>query len=83
MERIVLNVLVDYIKEEEEKEENNKIIHNFIQKLEEKENELSKEIQALYDAGLKGGFMTWNAYSAENNLNKYKLQKDAYTKEYK
>lgn len=44
---------------------------------------VSKQIEALYDNGLKGGYMTWNAYSYSNKLNKYKLQKAAYSKEYK
>ena len=42
-------------------------------------NEVMKEIQGLYDAGLTGGYMTWNSGS---NLNKYKEQKAAYQKEY-
>ena len=44
--------------------------------------EVEQEIKALYDSGLDGGFMTWNAFSAKNNLEKYKKQKDAYMKEY-
>ena len=44
--------------------------------------EVSEQIKALYDNGLTGGYMTWNAYSYKNNLNKYKNQKDAYVKEY-
>ena len=44
--------------------------------------EVEKQIQALYDNGLTGGYMTWNAFSAKNNLEKYKKQKDAYAKEY-
>ena len=44
--------------------------------------EVEKQIKALYDNGLDGGYMTWNAFSAKNNLEKYKLQKDAYNKEY-
>ncbi len=43
-------------------------------------NEISAQIKALYDNGLDGGYMTWNAAS---NINRYKAQKDAYTKEYK
>lgn len=46
-------------------------------------NEVSAQIKALYDNGLTGGYMTWNAFSYKNNLNKYKNQKEAYTKEYK
>lgn len=46
-------------------------------------NEVSAQIKALYANGLSGGYMTWNAFSYKNNLNKYKAQKDAYTKEYK
>ena len=46
-------------------------------------DEVSKQIKALFDNGLDGGYMTWNAYSAQNNLKKYKNQKEAYTKEYK
>jgi len=45
--------------------------------------EVSDQIRALYDNGLDGGYMTWNAFSYKNNLNKYKNQKEAYTKEYK
>ena len=45
--------------------------------------EVEAQIKALYDNGLDGGYMTWNAYSYLNNLTKYKNQKDAYTKEYK
>ncbi len=44
--------------------------------------EVSDQIKALFDNGLTGGYMTWNAYSYKNNLPKYKSQKDAYTKEY-
>ncbi len=44
--------------------------------------EVSAQIKALYDNGLDGGYMTWNAYSYLNNLKKYKNQKDAYMKEY-
>ena len=44
--------------------------------------EVEKQIKALYDNGLDGGYMTWNAFSAKNNLEKYKKQKDAFTKEY-
>ena len=40
---------------------------------------LTKQIQGLYDAGLKGGYMTWNSGS---NLAKYKSQKSAFDKEY-
>ena len=43
---------------------------------------VSDQIKALFDNGLTGGYMTWNAYSYKNNLPKYKMQKDAYTKEY-
>ena len=45
--------------------------------------EVEAQIKALYDNGLDGGYMTWNAFSYKNNLNKYKNQKDAYIKEYK
>ena len=45
--------------------------------------EVESQIKALVDNGLDGGFMTWNAFSAKNNLEKYKLQKNAYTKEYR
>ena len=44
--------------------------------------EVADQIKALYDNGLNGGYMTWNAYSYKNNLNKYKNQKEAFTKEY-
>ena len=45
--------------------------------------EVSAQIKALYDNGLDGGYMTWNAFSYLHNLEKYQRQKDAYTKEYK
>ena len=45
--------------------------------------EVSAQIKALYDNGLNGGYMTWNAFSYLHNLEKYQRQKDAYTKEYK
>ena len=45
--------------------------------------EVSAQIKALYDNGLTGGYMTWNAFSYLHNLEKYQRQKDAYTKEYK
>lgn len=41
--------------------------------------EVSQQIEGLYDAGLSGGYMTWNSSSS---LSKYKSQKDAYSKEY-
>ena len=40
---------------------------------------LADQIKALYDAGLNGGFLTWNSAS---NLYKYKQQKDAFLKDY-
>ena len=40
---------------------------------------LEQEIQGLYDAGLKGGYMTWNSGS---NLAKYKTQASAFSKIY-
>ena len=40
---------------------------------------LEKQIQGLYDAGLTGGYMTWNSGS---NLNKYKSQASAFKKIY-
>jgi len=42
--------------------------------------EVESEIRGLFDAGLTGGYMTWNSGS---NLNKYKIQAAAYQKEYK
>ena len=42
--------------------------------------ELEAQIKGLYEVGLKGGYMTWNSGS---NLEKYKLQKSAFKKEYK
>lgn len=45
-------------------------------------SEVESQIKALFDNGLTGGYMTWNAYSAKNNLAKYQKQKDAYNKEY-
>ena len=44
------------------------------------EEKLTEQINGLYEVGLKGGYMTWNSAS---NLEKYKLQKSAFTKEYK
>ena len=41
---------------------------------------ISEQIQALYDAGLTGGFLTWNSAS---NAYKYKQQSPAFSKEYK
>ncbi len=40
---------------------------------------IADQIQALYDAGLTGGFLTWNSAS---NLSKYNQQKAAFSKEY-
>ncbi len=40
---------------------------------------ISEEIKGLYDAGLKGGFMTWNGGSS---LTKYENVKSAFGKEY-
>ena len=40
---------------------------------------VSKEIQGLYDAGLTGGFITWNGSSS---LSKYKSISSAFGKEY-
>ena len=40
---------------------------------------VSKQIKGLYDAGLKGGFITWNGSSS---LNKYKQISSAFGKEY-
>lgn len=45
--------------------------------------EVEAQIKALYDNGLNGGYMTWNAFSYLHNLEKYQKQKDAYNKEYK
>ena len=44
--------------------------------------EVEAQIKALFDNGLDGGYMTWNAFSAKNNLEKDKKQKEAYSKEY-
>ncbi len=41
---------------------------------------LEKQINGLYEAGLTGGYMTWNSGS---NLEKYKSQFSAFNKEYK
>ena len=41
---------------------------------------LQKQIEGLYEAGLTGGYMTWNSGS---NLNKYKTQFSAFNREYK
>ena len=43
-------------------------------------NKISEQIQALYDKGLTGGYMTWNSSS---NLTKYKEVSSAFKKEYK
>ncbi len=41
--------------------------------------QVTDQIQGLYDAGLSGGYLTWNSGS---NINKYRSQLDAYKKEY-
>ncbi len=41
---------------------------------------IEDQIRALYDAGLTGGFLTWNSAS---NVYKYKQQSPAFSKEYK
>ena len=46
-------------------------------------SEVEKQIKALFDNGLNGGYMPWNAYSYANNIKKYNNQKEAYKKEYK
>ena len=43
-------------------------------------NKISDQAQALVDAGLTGGFITWHSGSS---LNKYKQIKSAFTKDYK
>ena len=43
-------------------------------------DKISDQIQALYDNGLTGGWMTWNAGSS---LSKYEEIKEAFKKEYK
>lgn len=42
-------------------------------------DKLTSQIEALYDVGLKGGYMTWNSASS---LSKYQKQQSAFTKEY-
>ncbi len=42
-------------------------------------DKISEQIKGLYDAGLKGGYMTWNAASS---LSKYKLLRPAFKKVY-
>ena len=42
-------------------------------------SKISDQVQALYDAGLTGGFITWNSAS---NLNKYEQIKSAFAKDY-
>jgi hypothetical protein len=42
--------------------------------------EVEAEIRGLFDAGLTGGYMTWNAGS---NIEKYRAQLAAYSKDYK
>ena len=42
-------------------------------------NKISDQVEALYDAGLKGGFITWNASSS---LAKYNEIKSAFAKNY-
>lgn len=42
-------------------------------------SKISDQVQALYDAGLNGGFITWNSSS---NLNKYNQIKSAFAKDY-
>ncbi len=41
--------------------------------------QVSDQIQGLYDAGLSGGYLTWNSGS---NIHKYRSQLEAYKKEY-
>ena len=43
------------------------------------DSKISDQVQALYDAGLNGGFITWNSSS---NLNKYNQIKSAFAKDY-
>lgn len=43
-------------------------------------DQVSAQIQALFDNGLNGGYMTWNAQSS---IDKYRSQIEAYKKEYK
>jgi hypothetical protein len=43
-------------------------------------SKVEEQINALFESGLTGGYMTWNSGS---NLTKYKSQKSAYSKEYK
>ena len=43
-------------------------------------NKISEQINALYENGLTGGYMTWNAGSS---LSKYEEIKEAFKKEYK
>lgn len=43
-------------------------------------NKISDQAQALVNAGLNGGFITWNSTS---NLNKYNQIKSAFSKDYK
>lgn len=54
------------------------VIRN-VDKIDYNANEVESQIKGLFDAGLTGGYMTWNSASS---LDKYKLQKDAYMKEY-
>lgn len=42
-------------------------------------SKIGDQIKALYDAGLDGGFITWNSAS---NLNKYNQIKSAFSKDY-
>lgn len=42
-------------------------------------NEIDAQIRGIYDAGLKGGYMTW---SSSSNLERYESQKEVYVKEY-
>ena len=42
-------------------------------------NKIIEQVQALYDAGLTGGFITWNSKSS---LDKYEQIKSAFSKEY-
>ena len=42
-------------------------------------SKISAQVEALYDAGLKGGFITWNSAS---NLKKYEQIKSAFSKNY-
>ncbi len=84
----VLNEWGKYVKTKQEKIPTPAVVRTWIQTYNSVKTpsvvydaaKVSDEIQALYDNGLTGGYMTWNSSS---NLDKYNEVKEAFKKEYK